>query len=379
MGSPFEEVLRQRRPGMDSKRFGTWFGGAAAIVTLLTLGAVVAASPALPAALSAYTAYVMNTQCPQNNSLSVVTGAPWRVGKTIPVGSCPAGVVFTRDGSRAYVLNAGDSTITPIDTASATAGAAFPAGVNAPLNAFVTRDGKSIVTSGAASNTVAVISTADPSQVKSVKVGPAPVYLAVLPNGHAVYTANATNNTVSVVSLGATPRLTKTIKFPALGCRSLNDIVVAPNGRSVYVDCRDNYKLWKINVATGKPQGKPITIPGAVGGACLQTVAGVNGVQPVCGLWQFVITPNGKTAYVANYLENAVYPVTLATGNVGAAIHVPSAYGLAVSPDGAYVLAAEGKCCFIKSAVYVIKVATNHVAATFSTGGFANRWIAFKP
>ncbi len=363
---------------MGSRWSRTGLGALAVLVCVSGWVGVVVGS-ALPAGLSAYTVYVMNTQCPQNNSVSVATGAPWRVGKTISVGSCPAGVVFTRDGSTAYVVNAGASTITPIDTSSFTAGAAFPAGVSAPLNAFVTRDGKSIVTAGAGSNTLAVIDTADPSKVKTVKVGPVPVYLAVLPNGRTAYTANETNNTVSVVSLGVTPRLTKTIRFPAPGCRTPNDIAVAPGGNSVYVDCRDNYKLWRISVATGKPQGKPITIPGAVGGACLQTVAGVNGAQPVCGLWQFVISPDGRTAYVANYLENAVYPVTLASGEVGAALHVSNAYGLAMSPDGAYVLAAEGKCCFIKSSVSVIKVATNRVVARFSTGGFANRWLAFKP
>ena len=325
---------------MGSRWSRTWLGILAVLVSASTWVGV-AAGPGSPAASSAYTVYVMNTQCPQNNRVGRDRGS--LADRQDDLGrELPGGGRLHRDGSTAYVLNAGASTITPIDTSSLTAGAAFPAGVSAPLNAFVTRDGKSIVTAGAGSNTLAVIDTADPSKVKTVKVGPVPVYLAVLPNGRAAYTANETNNTVSVVSLGATPRLTKTIRFPAPGCRTPNDIAVAPGGKSVYVDCRDNYKLWRISVATGKPQGKPITIPGAVGGACLQTVAGVNGAQPVCGLWQFVITPNGRTAYVANYLENAVYPVTLASGKVGAALRVPNAYGSAMSPDGAYVLAAAG-------------------------------------
>src|SRR5438309_1892887 len=131
---PLKGGLRRKGGArMGSRRSRTWLGTLAVLLSVSTWVGV-AAGPGSPAALSAYTVYVMNTQCPQNNSVSVVTGAPWRIGKTISVGSCPAGVVFTRDGSTAYVLNAGDSTITPIDTSSFTAGAAFPAGVSAPLN-----------------------------------------------------------------------------------------------------------------------------------------------------------------------------------------------------------------------------------------------------
>lgn len=74
---------------------------------------------------------------------------------------------------------------------------------------------------------------------------------------------------------------------------------------------------------------------------------------------QIVITPNGKTAYVSNYNDGAVYPVTLKTGVVGAGIPVPAAYALAISPDGSYVLAGNGTCCFDTTDVYSIKVSTN--------------------
>lgn len=325
------------------------------------LAALAAATLALPLAAQAakYTAYVGNDQCPTNNSVTQLTGSNWALGATIGVGNCPAGIAFAPDGATAYVLNAGDSTVTPIDTATFTAGPAFSAGVGAPIFVAVTPDGRSIVTAGASSNMLAVISTADTANVKTVPVGGSPQGVAVLPDSSAVYVANQGSGTVSVVKLGATPKLVKTITFKPPGCTPYG-IAAAPDGQTVYAACSGG-PLWPIKVAKNKAAAAPIALPQSGG-----TV-------------EVVITPDGKTAYVSNTF-GAVYPVTLKTQVVGTPIPVPGAYGLAISPDGKFLLVGNGDCCFVDTPVSVVATSSNTVVQTLPTGGnYVHRWLAFKP
>jgi len=336
----------------------------AALATVAAL-ATFAASPAAcaaeaeAAAAASYTAYVGNDQCPTNNSVSKITGPAWALGATIGVGSCPAGIAFSPDGSKAYMLNAGDNTITPIDTTTFTAGAAFPSGVIAPIFVAVTPDGKSIVTAGAGSNNLAIISTVNTGSIQLVPVGAGPLGLAVLPDSSAVVVANNGDGTLSVVRLGRTPALIKTITFPSPGCQAY-DVAVTPDGASVYTSC-SNGPLWKVSAKTGKPAAAPIAIPQASGGL------------------DIVITPDGRKAYVANF-NGAVYPVVLKTGTVGAAIPIVGAYGLAISPDGKALMVGNGYCCFIDTPVSIVSTATDTVTSVIPTGGnYTHRWLAFKP
>ena len=55
-----------------------------------------------------------------------------------------------------------------------------------------------------------------------------------------------------------------------------------------------------------------------------------------------------------------------------------NAWGLAMSPDGSYVMAGDGTCCFATTDVYVIKTSNNTISATLNTGGFTHRWLAFS-
>lgn len=326
--------------------------------TLMAAAALLACF-APPARAAGYTVYVGNDQCPTNNSVTRMTGKPWTLGATLPVGNCPAGIAFAPDGSKAYVLNAADSTITPIDTATFSAGPAFPAGVSIPIFVAVTPDGQSIVTAGATSNTLAVISTANTASIKTVAVGGSPQGVAVLPDSSAVYVANQGSANVSVVKLGATPKLVKTIVFPSPGCTPYG-IAAAPNGQTVYAAC-SNGPLWPIKVAKNKAAPTPIAIPQS------------------SGTTQVAITPDGKTAYVANTL-GAVYPVTLKTGSVGTAIAIQGAYGLAISPDGKWLMVGDGDCCFVDTPLTVVATSTNTIAQTIPTGtNYAHRWLAFKP
>jgi YVTN family beta-propeller protein len=53
-----------------------------------------------------------------------------RQGTAIPVGQDPWWIAITPDGTTAYVANHGTGTVTPISTASNTAGTAIKTGTN---------------------------------------------------------------------------------------------------------------------------------------------------------------------------------------------------------------------------------------------------------
>ena len=77
------------------------------------------------------------------------------------------------------------------------------------------------------------------------------------------------------------------------------------------------------------------------------------------------ITPDGSTAWIANYSENTVTPVVLATGAVGKAITVENnPDDIAITPDGAKAYVTN----FGSDTVSVIDLSTNTVIASIPVG-----------
>jgi YVTN family beta-propeller protein len=65
-------------------------------------------------------AYVANTGTSGPGTVSVIATATHSVVATVPVGLQPIGVAITPDGTRAYVANLNDGTVSVIDTATNT-------------------------------------------------------------------------------------------------------------------------------------------------------------------------------------------------------------------------------------------------------------------
>ncbi|WP_169846809.1 ricin-type beta-trefoil lectin domain protein, partial [Rhodococcus marinonascens] len=73
-----------------------------------------------------------------------------------PVGNTPAGVAVTPDGSRVYVINTGDDTVSVIDTATNTVVNAIPVG-KLPNRVAITPDGSHAYVTNTLDNSVSVI------------------------------------------------------------------------------------------------------------------------------------------------------------------------------------------------------------------------------
>ncbi len=352
-------------------KFITW-GMGSATAALLILAPLVAFDLSPAGAVGPYTAIVVNNQFPTSNSITEVngSGSSWTPEAPVVLGSGDEGlttIAYAPDGSTAYLAVGNDNSIIPVKTSTLAAGTAFSAGVTTPLDDEVTPNGQFLVVVGVGSDTVSVISTANTSDVQTVNVGSSPIGVAILPNSSAAYITNSGSDTVSVVNLVGTPTVTKTISFPGAGCNGPVYDAVTPNGKAVYVTCASNDKLWKIKTSTGHAAASGIKIP--KGGEDNE-----NG-----GLHQVVVTPDGQTAYVAS--GNDVYPVTLSSKAVGAGIPMTNATSLAISSDGAYVMAGQSDngCACSTDNVEVIKVSSNAVTDTFAAGGYEHFSVAFKP
>ena len=100
----------------------------AALPVLLSL-----ALPVAPAAAgtSSWTAYVSNYG---SDSVTPIATATNSAGTAIPTGSGPQSIAITPNGATVYVPDYNDNSVTPINTATKTAGTAIPGGMLPPAS-----------------------------------------------------------------------------------------------------------------------------------------------------------------------------------------------------------------------------------------------------
>jgi|SRR5579864_2012085 len=125
-------------------------------------------------------AYVTNG----GNTVSVIDIPTNIITGTIAVGNGATGVSFSPDGSRAYVVNTADASISVVDTSTNTAIATIllTAGTNA-FYASVTPDGKTLYVADQNAGNVELVSTATNSVIDSIPVDGSFDAVALTPDG----------------------------------------------------------------------------------------------------------------------------------------------------------------------------------------------------
>lgn len=250
----------------------------------------------------------------------------------INVGNQPRSLAITPDGTRAYVTNAVDHTIsvidllaTPIPTVTDT--------IQLPLGSFpqaiaIVPDGTRAYVVNAHAHNVTEIDT-----VNNVVVG-APISIAgayriaITPDGSRAYVTCSTAN--YVVAINTTDN---TVSAPIGVGTAPQGIAITPDGKRVYVVNVSSFDVSVINTASNTLAGSPILVE--------------DDPQEV------VITPDGKYAYVVNTTSNSVSVINTLTNMVVRSIAVgvgPNA--LAVKPDGSKVYVTN----FHSNDVWVIDV-----------------------
>ena len=236
------------------------------------------------------------------DSLSVVT--------TVGVGSTPWGVAVSPDGSRVYVANYGDSSVSVINTATNTVVTTVSVG-SYPWDLAMSPDGSRVYVVNYYADSVSVIATATNAVVATVGVGSYPQAVAVSPDGSRVYVANYGGDSVSVINT-ATNAVVATVSVG----RRPSGVAVSPDGSRVYVPIEDS-KVKVINTAT-------------------------NAVVATVGVGSYpegvAVSPDGSRVYVANYYDDSVSVINTATNAVVATVGVGSyPYGVAVGAGGSPV------------------------------------------
>ena len=270
----------------------------------------------------------------------------------IPVGDRPRGIAISPDGKEAYVANAGDNTVSVINTATKKVVATIPVG-DEPQGVAFAPDGATAYVTNIEDNTVSVIDTATRTQTTTIEVGRSPqsIAVAVTPNGPRAYVPNFDDDTVTVIDLTTHTTLPDPL---AVGEGPLG-VAVSVDGRRVYVT-----NFGAIDTDKGDDNGDTVSFIDTATNTVFDTNPDEGGVQHL----QVGVQPAGVAvipetalelvkkelkadAFVANFLDATVSVITEA--NINPELSTPSfnvafnprfnavdnePYAIAITPNG---------------------------------------------
>jgi YVTN family beta-propeller protein len=259
-----------------------------------------------------------------DDTVSVIDTATDRVVTNIPVGDQPKGVAISPDGTHVFVSSFRSDIVSVIETATDRVLTNIPV-ENNPTGITVSPDGTRVYVSNQESQRVSVIDTVTNRVLWNIPVGGAPRGVAINPDGTRVYVANSNSGTVSVIDT-ATDRVVTNIR---VGDRPYG-IACSPDGTRVYVTIYGDDTVSVIDTTTNR----------------VVTYIPV-GSYPT----DVALSPDGTRAYVANHLDDTVSVIDTATDRVLTNIPVgrkPS--GITFSPDGtrAYIVNGAGMLSVIE-------------------------------
>lgn len=177
--------------------------------------------------------YVANSG---SNYLTVIDRFENRVVGVIGVGENPTGLVLSKEQGRLYVLNSGSNSISFIDTSQdyVVDRIHLISGIDPVEMAMIPHSnnvdhGKLYITNRG-SNDVTVADTFLKAQVKSIRVGNAPMGITANPERAEVYVTNSESNSISIIdSLSDTVKATINVGTKPLGIVVVKDSIYVLN------------------------------------------------------------------------------------------------------------------------------------------------------
>ena len=245
-----------------------------------------------------------------------------------------SGVAVSPDGTRAYVTRY-PNTVSVIDTATNTLiGKPIPVGLD-PNGVVVTPNGARVYVANTDDNTVSVIDTSTNTVVgQPIRVGKGPEALAVSPDGSRVYVGNSIDGTVNVIDTAANAVLGDAIVIDNRRTWNTIHLAVSPDGSRLYVTHFEDPDLHSY-----------VSVVDTATNTVVADVA--TGLSLPGGM---AISPNGKRLYVSGYHTDgetaALSVIDTATNTAGAPLILTGSEnpkGLVVSPDGTKVYMAITK------------------------------------
>jgi YVTN family beta-propeller protein len=318
--------------------------GAACLLAVLT-------GP-LPALAQTIDAYIANGSA---NTVTAVNIATRAAVATIKVGHNPTGVTVSPDGTKAFVANNGDGTISVINTATNKVMGApikIADGFLDNMAIAVSPDGTTIyVARSDAPGSLVVVSVAT-GKVTSSLLGNT-VDLAstvtVTPDGSKVYLGTPFNLLYSIATANPSAVL-NTVTFGPPADGQVGGLAVTPDGKTLYAPLEVSPgQIALIDTATDLVTDT-IEVPDV----------------PVA----IAITPDGGHAWVANSGSDSVIAIDTATHTLdGSSIALGcSPIGLAITPDGSTVFALCANHSFV-----TVSTANHTVTNTVGDSGAAGQ------
>jgi YVTN family beta-propeller protein len=194
-------------------------------------------------------AYVVNQSRPQpspwpsyppdeRGTVTPIDTATNTPGEPIDVGNEPFAIAVTPDGKTVYVANtwentgrlaSGQSTVTPIATATNTPGPPIPVG-SGPWAFAITPDGKTAYVINFYSHSVTPIATATNTPGPPIPVGQGPRAIAITADGRTAYVASWQGGTVTPIETA-----TNMAGIPIEVGEGARAIVITADGETAYV------------------------------------------------------------------------------------------------------------------------------------------------
>lgn len=271
---------------------------------------------------------------------------------SVTVGQDPRGVAVNHDGTRVYVANALDDTLSVIDTSTNEVTDTVHLW-GTPRFVAVNPDGTRVyVTNNAGTETLSVIDTSTNTVSKEITVGPNSRGVVVHPDGTKVYVANGYGD-MGMGRVSVIETATNTVSATIMVGDGPQNVAVHPDGTSLYVTNMFSGTMSVIDSSTNE----------------------VTDTVPVGGWPQGVaVHPDGSRIYVPSLEAGTVTVIDSSNNTVYDTIMVgnnPDA--VAVHPDGSrlYVTnrCVDGDPANENTIVMVIDTVNNIVLHTVPVGG----------
>jgi YVTN family beta-propeller protein len=276
-----------------------------------------------------------------DDSLMVFEIPSQRLIATIPVGDEPHEVAVTLNGSKAYVSNVGDRSITVVDLGTHTVRKTLhPERADFPHGLGITPDGRHLLVTSEGSRRFYLIGIDRDVIVRAITSSEEGMHMVAMPpRGNHAYVANRISNSLTVLN---SKRL-NIERHIALGSGP-EGITVTPDGRLLLVALQDEGEVILL-----KPGGSRVL-------ASLQA-----GRTPI----RIAATPDSSTAIVSNRQSDDLTIIDLEERRVRTTVPVGrSPGGLAIDPEGrtAYV------CNNDSNTVAVVSISELQVTGEFAVG-----------
>jgi YVTN family beta-propeller protein len=244
-------------------------------------------------------------------------------------------VAVSPDGTKAYVTNQIDGTVSVINTTTdALIGGPITVG-NTPRGVAVTPDGTKAYVTNFNHDTVSVINTTTNAVDATITVGSSPSGVASSPDGTKVYVANFSSDNVSVIN--TTTNAVSLITGLGLGP---NAVAVSPDGTKAYVTQFDETTVSVIDLRAPASAGPGV--PGiflAVNDVLVGSQ--VTGAPVYCGADS--IQPNSiYTLSIQSVTNSALTRIILDSGSVNSRGHLDETVLLPKVNPGSYKIVMTG-------------------------------------